>query len=135
MPSVQIEFSVTLETLECCECGVTFALPEKFIRERRNDHLMFYCPSGHRQHFAQETAEEKLRRQVKQYQRQAELLQAEATFERDQRQAAEKSLRATKATLTKTRKRVAAGVCPCCNRTFQNLARHMDGQHPEYKES
>jgi hypothetical protein len=30
---------------------------------------------------------------------------------------------------------VANGVCPCCNRTFQNLARHMAGKHPDYEEA
>lgn len=29
---------------------------------------------------------------------------------------------------------VGAGVCPCCNRTFKNLARHMAGQHPGFTE-
>jgi hypothetical protein len=28
-------------------------------------------------------------------------------------------------------KRIHAGVCPCCNRTFQNLARHMNTKHPD----
>lgn len=22
--------------------------------------------------------------------------------------------------------------CPCCNRTFQNLQRHMTSKHPDY---
>jgi len=30
------------------------------------------------------------------------------------------------------KKRIACGVCPCCKRTFTNLARHISGQHPEY---
>jgi hypothetical protein len=24
-------------------------------------------------------------------------------------------------------------VCPCCRRTFQNLMRHMQTQHPTFK--
>ena len=33
---------------------------------------------------------------------------------------------------TKRLKRLASGgVCPCCNRTFSNMARHMRSQHPE----
>jgi hypothetical protein len=35
--------------------------------------------------------------------------------------------------MTRIKKRVAAGVCPCCNRSFKDLARHMAGQHPDYK--
>lgn len=30
------------------------------------------------------------------------------------------------------RNRAAAGVCPCCNRTFEQLGRHMTTKHPEY---
>lgn len=29
--------------------------------------------------------------------------------------------------------RVANGVCPCCNRHFENLERHMKGQHPDFQ--
>lgn len=49
--------------------------------------------------------------------------------------AADRAAAADWAQLTKTRKRIANGVCPCCHRTFQNLARHMAGQHPAYEES
>ncbi|HEX9950777.1 MAG TPA: hypothetical protein VGB53_03340 [Rubricoccaceae bacterium] len=42
--------------------------------------------------------------------------------ERQKRRAA-----AQKGAHTRTKKRIAAGVCPCCNRTFQDLARHMAG--------
>lgn len=135
MPSVQIEFSVTLESLECANCGMTYALPAMFISERRKDHRSFYCPAGHSQHFPQESPEEKLTRELKRYQRRVETLTAEVTFERDQKEATERSLRATKGQLTKTKQRIAHGVCPCCKRTFQDLARHMAGKHPEYEES
>ena len=62
------------------------------------------------------------------------LRQAEAreTHERDQREAAERSLAAQRGVTTKLRKQIAAGVCPCCHRSFQNLRRHMDGQHPDF---
>jgi hypothetical protein len=28
--------------------------------------------------------------------------------------------------------RIGNGVCPCCNRSFTNLRRHMTTKHPEY---
>jgi hypothetical protein len=31
-----------------------------------------------------------------------------------------------------SKERVSAGVCPCCTRTFQNLAQHMANQHPDF---
>jgi len=52
---------------------------------------------------------------------------------RDERDSYKNKARAQKAAKTRLKNRVAAGVCPCCNRTFQNLARHMDHQHPDFK--
>ncbi len=34
--------------------------------------------------------------------------------------------------LTRVRKRVGNGVCPCCGRTFKQFAEHMQSKHPEY---
>lgn len=31
--------------------------------------------------------------------------------------------------------RVKNGVCPCCNRSFQNLKRHMNTKHPNWSEN
>lgn len=36
-----------------------------------------------------------------------------------------------KGVVAKIKKRVGRGVCPCCNRHFANLQRHMETQHPE----
>jgi hypothetical protein len=43
---------------------------------------------------------------------------------------------ATKGHVTRKKRqleRVASGVCPCCNRSFVNLRRHMKTQHPEFE--
>jgi peptidoglycan hydrolase CwlO-like protein len=128
------EFAVELEIVTCYACGIVFAFPSLIMRRRLNDHQSFWCPNGHSQAFLGESEADKLTRELKRYQRQAELLQAEAAHQREQKEAAQRNLRSTKAQLTKTKKRIANGVCPCCNRTFQNLARHMKGQHPEYEE-
>lgn len=40
--------------------------------------------------------------------------------------------RAQKGQNTRLKKRIAAGVCPCCNRSFANLREHMAGQHPDF---
>ena len=51
----------------------------------------------------------------------------------ERREHTERQLRAQKGENTKLRKRVKAGVCPCCNRTFRQLALHMKRMHPEYE--
>jgi hypothetical protein len=54
---------------------------------------------------------------------------------RADRNQAKRSLAAQKGVTTRIKRRVANGVCPCCKRTFQDLARHMAGQHPRYAEA
>lgn len=116
-----------LETLNCYLCGVIFAMPEPLKQRRREDSKSFWCPNGHEQHFT-ETEAARLRKQL-------ERAQSAATAARDQADAAERSNRALRGVVTRERKRVGRGLCPCCNRTFQDLARHMAGQHPDFAES
>lgn len=41
----------------------------------------------------------------------------------------ERRLAAQRGVTTRLKNRVANGVCPCCNRTFANLQRHMSTKH------
>ncbi|CPT96795.1 hypothetical protein PP633_06125 [Mycobacteroides abscessus] len=109
-------------------CGVPFALNDEFIRQRRNDHKTFYCPNGHRRYYPQENETEKAKAAVRRLERQL------ANRDEDLR-AAKVAHAVTKGKLTKTRNRIAKGVCPCCNRSFANLQRHMAGQHPDYTDA
>lgn len=45
-----------------CECGLTWAAPEKWFKERERDHKTFRCPNGCRRHFPQESDKERLQR-------------------------------------------------------------------------
>jgi len=112
----------------CTECGVSYALTDAYEQRRREYHDNFYCPNGHAQHYPQKNAAEKERERGDRLERKL------ANRDEDLR-AARASLTATKGQLTKTRKRIANGVCPCCKRSFANLHRHMAGQHPDYAEA
>ena len=119
--------TITLELHECPDCGVVHGVTADYEDRRRQDHRSFYCPNGHRASYRQENREEKLKRQ----------LDYTADRLRDTQYnllTTKRSKAAAKGQLTKTKRRVANGVCPCCNRTFANLAVHMHGQHPEYGE-
>jgi hypothetical protein len=55
-----------------------------------------------------------------------------AQAERDLREDTERRLSAQKGATTRAKKRHAAAVCPCCNRSFVQLRRHMENKHPGY---
>lgn len=113
-----------LENASCCVCGIQFAAPRKWLQNRRDEGGKFYCPNGHELVFRQPETE-KLREKISR-------LEASNRHLADQREAAERSNAALRGSNTKLRNRIANGVCPCCRRSFADLARHMAGQHPGY---
>ncbi len=122
-----------LVKVECCNCGCVYGLTETMERRMRDSHALFYCPNGHSQYFPGETEAEKLKRQVAQLQTSIEHKDANISSLREQRSALERSRAALKGVHTRTCNRVKNGVCPCCNRTFANLAAHMHTKHPDFK--
>lgn len=110
----------------CFKCGIAFAMPEPFYRVKLNDHTSFWCPNGHEQHYVPgKTREQLLKEQVDRERRRGDRW-------RDEAEAEARSHSATKGHLTRAKRRVAHGVCPCCNRHFQNLQDHMEDEHPDY---
>ena len=108
--------SQTFVMHECINCGTRFAVPSAFDVERHKDKRSFYCPNGHSQAYI-ESEWDKIRR--------------ERDVLRQQTARLEDELNATRRELENTKKRVGAGVCPCCHRTFRALARHMKNKHPD----
>lgn len=123
----EIQFSITY----CCHdgCGVPIALPREYMDSISKDGAQrgrsFYCYNGHRQHFTGEPEAEKLKRQL-------DAANTAIAFARRQRDRNERQARAFKGQVTRIRNRVGNGVCPCCNRSFENLQRHMKTKHPDY---
>jgi len=109
---------VELVTEECCNCHMTFAMTADFKRRKRNNRNMFYCPAGHPQHYTGKSEEEKLRDQLNRERGRSTMLE-------DQRDRISRSY-------NRMRERVKNGLCPCCNRTFQNLLAHMRSKHPDF---
>ena len=112
----------------CCECGMAFAMPSGFknlMLEKRKEGR-FCCPAGHNMFYTGESDKAKAERLARDL---AAARDREATMRREN----EKRWRLQRAAEGKTRalkKRVAAGVCPCCQRSFENLRRHMQTKHP-----
>lgn len=120
------------EVIYCCDCRMPFAVPAD-IRSRwvNNGDLWFYCPNGHRQHYT-ESDIEKAKRERDAAQKNAEWYKQRLLDERAANERTVRRLNAQRANVTKLKKRIAAGVCPCCTRHFTNLERHMASQHPDY---
>lgn len=119
-----------LHPLTCYLCGVLFGLEDGYDDRRRNDHKSFYCPNGHSQAYNGKSQVEQER----------DAARALAQREAQRRQWAEqeavearRSAAAHKGWATRIRNRIANGVCPCCNRSFENVRRHIASQHPDFQ--
>lgn len=126
--------TTTLVTEECCRCGMVFAMTKDFEQRCRDNPYVgkFYCPAGHRQWYTGETEEAKLEKKLSAAQEEVNREQWKTLEAQESRDRARKQRNALKGHLKRTKQRIAVGVCPCCNRTFVNLGKHMHGQHPRY---
>lgn len=136
MPAKTMQYSAVLEILTCGECAIPFALPRDFHQRMKDTGLKFWCPNGHNIRYS-ETENEKLAEQLAREKRWRENAETRARAAGDQLQAAERSVRAYKGVVTRTKKRVAAGVCPVpgCKRHFADLQRHMESKHPGHADA
>jgi hypothetical protein len=103
-----------------CWCGIALAIPSNLHRVAKDEGQSVYCPIGHSFSY-RDTYAKRLERERRQHEATRELLAAE-----------ERSHSATRGHLTRQKKRIAAGVCPCCHRHFANVERHMASQHPDF---
>ncbi len=129
MSTLPKSMTIRISSITCCHqgCGLVFAVPTWWEEKRREDHAWWYCPNGHLQHYSGESDLERERRLRKSAQDSSDWYEKRLTKE-------ENSHRATKGHLTRAKKRAAHGVCPCCQRSFSNVQRHMERQHPDYVE-
>ena len=130
--STILQYTGRLVIETCCNCAMSFAVPEDFRARRLNDHATFYCPVGHRQYYYGKSVAEKLRDELAREKHRAEQARADAIHQRERRESAERSSRAYRGVATRIKKRIKHGVCPCCNRTFANVAAHIETKHPHF---
>lgn len=131
-PASQI---ISFKHEKCCSCGLQFCMTDDFQERRREDRATFYCPNGHPQFYSGENKDTKIKNleaQVKKEQERNVTEREKTALVRRQKEHAERSASTYKGQVTKIKRRVKAGVCPCCNRTFSNLAAHMATQHKDF---
>lgn len=126
-----------METIVCYSCAIPFAVPSSFKRNLQANQENFYCPNGHRQHYSKSTEsilKEKIDKLEKQKAEESQYFKDLLFIKSKRIEESKKEIKVLKAKNTikrKKLKRVKNGVCPCCNRSFQNLMDHMKNQHPE----
>jgi len=123
---------VTLVHESCCKCGVVFGLESGHQGQLLKSHGDFWCPNGHQQHYLGESDADRLKRERAEFEARLQRERVRLAAEQRIRFATERQLRAQKGATTKLRRRAAAGTCPCCQRTFQSLTRHMKDRHPDF---
>lgn len=111
---------VTLYVLDCPSCGVVFGITDEYDDRRRSDGRTFYCPNQHTMSY-HETDAMRLRK-----------VEAREIALRDQLDASIRDAEEARSLHQRDRQRIANGVCPCCNRSFENVRRHMSSKHPDY---
>jgi hypothetical protein len=125
MRGVALKFQTELITEECCNCHMLFGMTREFYDQRHEKKgTEFFCPRGHSQHYTGESDAQRYKRMLDEANRKntdlAERVMG-ANIAKGKAEAKAKRLL----------KRVRAGVCPHCQRTFVQLARHIECKHPE----
>lgn len=110
-------FSLTFETITCYRCGIPFAVPKNYKSMLVKSEENFYCPNGHCQAYHGESEETKLKRQLQRTQNELSQTVA-AKIQLDSQ-------------LTKMKKDISVGKCPCCDKVYKHLAAHMKNKHPK----
>lgn len=95
MQTITIINGLKFETICCACCAITFAVPSRFC----DDHKTFYCPSGHRNYYAEESKEEKLKRKLA-------AVEKSSDYYREKLEEKRRSLTATKAHLTRKKNEI-----------------------------
>lgn len=129
-------FDVQLTTVNCGECGGTYAINEMYHNHKRVSGGCWHCPYCDCWWGFVESENEKLRKQLKA--KEYQLVRERATADqritglRSRAEQAERERTAERAAKTRLKKRAAAGICPCCNRQFSDLQSHVAEKHPEF---
>lgn len=121
-----IVLGMPCEAHYCISCGVAYIVPKVVIEKHREQGGFHQCSNGHSQGWSADGSEiGKLRRERDRIKQDNARLAEEAAE-------AERATQRAKAETARLLKRQAAGVCPCCNRSFVALSRHMKTKHPDF---
>lgn len=121
-----LELPVTLTSIDCGECGGTYAINERFRQSKWEQGGGWYCPycqCGWGYFKDNELARTKKALEAEKARKDAALSRANE---------AEQNLAQALRREKRVKTRLVNGTCPCCKRTFKQLANHMARKHPDY---
>ena len=121
-----VALAVSFEQINCGECGGSYALIERYVEQKREKKGGWHCPYcqvswGYFGKSEADRLKEALKAEQERHQRTLAL-----------KNEAEAEAKKLAASAVRLKRRVSNGVCPCCKRTFKQLARHMECKHPDY---
>lgn len=132
----KVTYTSELSVIHCGQCGGGYAIAARFRRECQlygRSWTCPYCKTGWG--YSKNNEIDRLKKQV-------ESITRDRDWQKERRQSAEKeadhfrrSRDGVKGALAKVKKRIRHGVCPCCNRSFKDLASHMANKHPDFGSS
>lgn len=119
-----------------CKCGGTYAITERFRLDKHKvggSWTCPYCQTGWG--YASNSLNDKLRRDLDRKTSEVERQKSINAHTQVTLQTTRHQLRAEKGAKTKLKKRITDGMCPCCDRHFQNVRHHIKHMHPDYPEA
>jgi hypothetical protein len=117
-------------TVVTCWCGTRHAIPEELYdlqtRQKRDGDVFtpIYCPLGHKWFLGGKSRADDLEKQLVVERARHDQTLAELDGERKNHNRTSDGLSATKGVVTRTKNRIANGVCPCCKLTKLQEAMH-----------
>lgn len=119
--------------ITCWKCKERFGLDDATEATLRRSGKAFCCPWGHEAVFKPGPTEaENLRKELEAERRARQRAEQRVAQKADEAEHERRRANGYKGHATRMTKRAKAGVCPCCNRTFKQLASHMANKHPEF---
>lgn len=128
----QVTSSADLSVQVCGSCGGIYAIALRYRQEKIEQGGYWNCPYCKCSWGYGTSQIDRLKAQLAEKEREVEQERKRKEWAQQEARITERRRRALKGQLTKTKKRIGHGVCPCCQRSFENLRRHMTTKHPTY---
>ena len=129
----KINVEVSLTEINCGCCGGTYAINERYRKQKYEEGGGWNCPYCRANWgFFSDNENKRLRKKLEQEEKRRKWAEENAQRARESADESERRRVAQKAATTRLRNRAKAGLCPCCNRHFKQLAAHMKNKHPEF---